>query len=156
SAAETIAMLAEHRTVRPLKLRSSREERILALIDAILASGERAVAHLLAWSRTARSSGNVWAMWPAVFLLGSLDGPRGLRAIEDLLEELPEDEAPCGWVAADALSAAPHPDVPLLARDLVESPHAVARSVGLEVLSRRGAADPEQITCALAGDAPSV
>lgn len=156
AAAEMIAMLAEHRSTRSMKFRPSREERILALVDAILASGERAIVDLHTWWQGARSTGNAWAIWPVVFLLGSLEGPEGLRAIETLLEELGVEEALLGRIAADALSSVVHPEVRLLAQDLAESARPIAQGVGIEALSRRGLLEVDRLAALLTGSDPPV
>lgn len=156
SAADTMAMLAEHRVTRPMSLRPSREARILALADAIFATGERAVADVLGWWERARDDGGPWAIWPPVFLLGLLDGPDGLLAIERLVESLRPEEAGTVLVAADALAVVPHPDVVALAEDLLEADSPVARAIGLEVLSRRGGLDVERIAPHLDAEAPAL
>jgi hypothetical protein len=138
SAADTMAMLAEHRATRPLSRRPSREARILTLVDAIFATGERAISDLLDWWERAREGGATRAIWPPIFLLGLVDGPTGLLAIERLVESLRPDEAAAVEVAADALSVVPHARVAALAEDLLEAANPLAQAVGLEALSRRG------------------
>lgn len=153
SAADTQAMLAEHRITRPMALRRSRETRILALADAIFATGDRAISDVLDWWEQARNDANPWALWPPVFLLGLIDGPQGLLALVRLIEALaPHDDALVD-VAANALSAVPHSGVVALAQDLLESEGALARAIGLETLSRRGEIDPDRISSHL--DAPT-
>jgi hypothetical protein len=156
SAADTTAMLAEHRATRPMRLRPSREGRILTLADAVFATGERAVVDVLGWWEGARSSAGPWAIWPPTFLLGLLEGSEGLLALECLLESLGPEEAMAVRVAADALAVSPHPGVPALAEDLLEAESPVARAIGVEVLSRRAGVDGERLMRLLDGEAPAL
>ncbi len=87
---------------------------------------------------------------------GSFDGPEGLLALEHLLESLGPGEAAAVQVAADALSAAPHPDVPALAEDLLEAENPVARAIGVEVLARRRRLGAERVARLLDGAAPTL
>ena len=64
SAADTMAMLAEHWVTRPMSLRPSREARITTLVDTVFATGERAMSDLLAWWERARDEGDPWSLWP--------------------------------------------------------------------------------------------
>jgi len=156
SAADTMAMLAEHRSTRPLYLRPSREARILTLTDAVFATGERAVADMLGWWESARGTGGPWAIWPPTFLLGLLDGAEGLLALERLIESLGPADAAAVQVAADALAASPHPGVAALAEDLLEAENPVARAIGVEVISRRAGLDGERLTRLLDDQAPAL
>ena len=154
--AKAMAMLAERRATRPMRQRPSSEVRILTLTDAVFARGERAVTDMLGWWESERGNGAPWTIWPPAFLLGLLDGPEGLLALEHLLESLGPGEAAAVQVAADALSAAPHPDVPALAEDLLEAENPVARAIGVEVLARRRRLGAERVTRLLDGAAPTL
>lgn len=155
-AAETMAMLAEHRFTRPLALRRSREERILKLADAIFATGDRAIGDLLGWWESARDDGSSWAIWPPVFMLGLIDGAEGLIAIERVLGDLRAEESCTVLIAANALAAVPHPGVGALAEDLLDSANPIASAIGLEMLSRHGLLDVERIARHLDASAPEV
>jgi hypothetical protein len=154
SAADTMAMLAEHRATRPMSRRPSREGRILALVDAVFATGERAISDILDWWEQPREGGDAWAIWPPVFLLGLIEAPEGLLVIEHLLESLRPEDAAMVQVAADALSVVPHPGIGALAEDLLEATNPVAQAVGLELLSRRGSLAPERVASYLDAEAP--
>ncbi len=156
NAAETMAMLAEHRVTRPMSLRPSREARILTQVDAIFATGERAVSDLLAWYERAREEDELWALWPPVFLLGLIEGPDGLLALERLIEALDPNDVERVEVAANALAVAPHPGVIALAEDLLDADNPLAQAIGLEVLSRRGELDPERLEPQLDAPAPAL
>lgn len=156
SAADTMAMLAEHRVTRPMPLRRSREARILALVDAIFATGERAISDVLGWWERARDDGNPWALWPPVLLLGLIDGPEGLLALVPLIEALRPGEDARVDVAANALSVVTHPGVVALAQDLLASESSLARAIGLETLSRRGEVDLDRISLHLDATAPAL
>jgi hypothetical protein len=156
TAAETMAMLAEHRVIRPMSLRPSREARILTLVDAIFVTGDRALSDLLGWWGRAREEGDPWALWPPVFLLGLVDGPDGLLALERLLEALEPGDEERVEVAANALAVVPHAGVVALAEDLLDANNPLARAIGLEVLSRRGELDPERLEPHLDAAAPAL
>src|SRR6185437_15646296 len=126
SAADAMAMLAEQRVTRPMALRASREARILTLADKIFACGERAVADLLAWWMRVRDEGDPWSLWPPVFVLGLLEGPDGLLALERLVEALRPEDVTRVEVAAHALAVVPHPGVIACAEDLLESSNPLA------------------------------
>jgi hypothetical protein len=155
-AAATMAMLAEHRVTRPMSLRPGREARILALADAVFATGQRAIADVLDWWATARRIDGPWAIWPPTFLLGLLDGPEGLLALERIVESLEPDEAGAVHVVANALAAVPHPGIPSLAEDLLEAPNPVARAIGVEVLSRWALLDRKRLARLLDHQAPAL
>jgi hypothetical protein len=154
NAAETMAMLAEHRLTRPMSLRPSREARILTLVDAIFATGDRALADLLGWWARARDDGDPWTLWPLAFLLGLVDGPDGLLALERLLEALDPGDGERVEVAANALVMIPHPAMVAFAEDLLDARSPLAQAIGLEILSRRGELDPERLEGHLGAAAP--
>jgi hypothetical protein len=156
NAAEAMAMLAEHRVTRPMSRRPSREGRILTLVDAIFATGERAIADVLGWWERMRDDGGPWVIWPPVFLLGLLEGPDGLFAIERLVESLRPEDGAAVQVVADALVVGPHPGLGALAEDLLDAENPVARAIGIELLARSGALDVERITSLLDLQAPAV
>src|ERR1700679_4382169 len=81
---------------------------------------------------------------------------REMRTLEHLLESLGPGEAAAVQVAADAISAAAHPDVPALAEDLLEAESPVARAVGVEVLSRRWKLAQKRVARLLDGAAPAL
>ena len=156
SAAETMAMLAEHRVTQPFALRATREARILKLADAILVSGERAIVNVLGWSERAYAEGHAWALWPGVFLLGLVDGPEGLIGRARVFEALPKDADDVVDVAANALVSSPHPGVVAFAEELLDSEHPIAGAVGLDLLSRRGALDARRVSSLLDKEAPAL
>jgi hypothetical protein len=156
SAADTMAMLAEHRATRPMSWRPGREARILALADAVIVTGERAMAHVLDWWERTREDGNAWTAWPPVFLLGLIAGPKGLLAAEQILETLRPEEAMLAQGAADALCVVPHPGVGVLVEDLLDSVNPVAQAVGVEWLSRRGGLDADRVASFLDAQAPAL
>jgi hypothetical protein len=155
NAAETMAMLAEHRLTRPMSLRPSREARILALVDVIFATGDRALSDLLGWWARAHEDGDPWTLWPLAFLLGLVDGPDGLLALERLLEALDPGDGQRVEIAANALAVIPHPAMVAFAEDLLDAPNPLAQAIGLEVLSRRGELDPERLEPHLTAAAPA-
>ncbi|APR78509.1 Hypothetical protein A7982_03856 [Minicystis rosea] len=155
SAADTMAMLAEHRVTRPFALRATREARILKLADAILVSGERALVDVVDWSERAYAEGHVWALWPAVFLLGLVNGPDGLLGLVRMFERLPVDASDAVHVATNALASSPHLGVVAFAADLLDSDHPIASAIGIDVLSRRGTLDVARASSLLDNEAPA-
>ena len=143
--ADRMAMFAQHRVERPLAVKPSREERLLAQLDAIVATGRRARADLLAWWAKALPE-QPWSLWAVLFTLTSLPGPEGLILALDLVEALPDDDAERARIATEALLVAPHPGMDALLRDLLASPRAAARAVGIEVASRRRAVPLDRLT----------
>jgi hypothetical protein len=156
NAAETMALLAEHRLTRPMSLRPSREARILTLVDAVFATGDRALSDLLGWWARAREDGDPWTLWPLAFLLGLVDGPDGLLALERLVEALDPGDGERVEVAANALAMIPHPAMGAFAEDLLDADNPLAQAIGLEVLSRRGELDPERLEPHLDAAAPAL
>jgi hypothetical protein len=155
AAAETMAMLAEHRITRPRAVRATREARILDLLGAVFATGEAAMGDVIRWSTRAHAEGDPWALWPASFALSLVDGQEGLLGLERVLEALPADAGDVVPVVANAVAGSPHPGLRALAEDLLEGPHPVARAVGIELLSRRGWLEVARAR-ALLGDAAHV
>jgi hypothetical protein len=154
--ADRIAMLARHRDERPLGNRPRAEERLLSQIDAILACGPGAIRDLEAYWHARRDDEEPYRIWPIVFTLACLDGPKPLLAIERVIESLPESALPRALCAADCITASPHPHWMPLALDLLASPHPLARVVGIEVLSRRQSFAPEQADEHLQDPSPQV
>lgn len=154
-AAETMAMLAEHRVTRPFAHRATREARILKLADAIIVSGGRAIVDVFGWSERASAEGHAWALWPAVFLLGVVDGPEGLVGLARMFESLPGDAGDAVHVAANALASSPHPGVVAFAEDLLDSDHPIASAIGIDVLSRRGTLDVARALSLIDREAPA-
>jgi hypothetical protein len=156
SAAETMAMLAAHRAVRPLRERASREARILALVDAIVASGPRALENALAWWEQVRTDGDPWSAWVPVFLLGLVDGSEGLTQIGRLIASLGPDAEACIDTVPGALTVAPNAGIVSLADALLRAEGAVGRAIAVETLSRRGGATLELLVKVLDDGAPVV
>ena len=143
AAGETMAALARQRWTWPMAQRPSRQARILALADAVLATGDDALADLLAWALREQAAGDPWALWPAIGLLSWVEGPRGLLAVEEILAG-PNAHPEVVPVAVDALGSSPHPGLRALAHDLVAAPAPIAQAVGVELASRLGMLSPEE------------
>jgi hypothetical protein len=131
-----MAMLARHRDERPLREREGIEARLQAQVDAIV-EARASVADMLAfWNDEAEDDPSV--TWAVVFTLGSIEGRTSLGGTRELVHAFPEDADLHALLAADALSAAPHPDRAELADDLLRSAHPLARAVAVELQSRLG------------------
>ena len=143
--AEEIAMLARHRAELPWRGRIREERRILEQADAICAAGGDCVKRIAAWWMPVRPSPDPWRAWAAIFALSSLEGPDAMDAVGRGLERLPADARDAATTAAEALVVAPHSEVLTLANDLLVAPHPLARAVAIDVVSSRGALQPEAL-----------
>lgn len=149
---ERVAMLARHRSERPLAARPRAEGRLLAQIDALAQAGASPADLASFWAGEGEE--DPWITWAVVFALASFDGAEPLAAIADLVEALPDDDPSPGSLAAEALLVAPHPHVALLARDLARSDSPAARAAAIEVRSRQGGVDGPAALEALADAHP--
>jgi hypothetical protein len=134
--ADTIAMLARHRSSRRSDERADEEARLCELLDAIAATGARCVDDLLDWYRAALEAPDPWKVWAPVFVLGCLTGADVPDAIAWVLEALPEHDRESARIAADALVVVTHPERARIARMLCGSAHSTARAVGVDVAGR--------------------
>lgn len=146
---ETIASLARDRALRPARERPATEARLLEQLDAILVTGPGCIDDLFRAFHRSLESKDPWRTWAPVFALGCIDGDESLRAIAAAIAGLPLDARARGRMAAEALSVAPHPELPRLATALSTSPHSLARAIGVELRSRRSTLGPDAITAYL-------
>lgn len=144
AAAETMAMLARHRTERRMNERAREEERILQLADAIAASPRWATT-LLVWWAGASAAPDPWKLWAPVFTLACLDGDASLATIARALDLLSPGAYRHAEIAAEALAVSPHPDLRRFAEELVASAHPPARAIGVDLLSRVQAISPADL-----------
>lgn len=138
---ERAAMLGRHRRVRPLLRRARIEERLLAQLDALAVAGVTDAA-ILAYAES-EGPDDPWAGWAAALTLAMTAGTEPLRSLFELTCSLPEDARDAALLVADAIAASPHPDLEALARDLLDAAEPLARSVGIDVLTRREWLAPE-------------
>ena len=143
-ALDRMTMLARHRDERPLSLRASREERILAQLDAVRATGEGGLARLVARAAAAIED-EPYALYSAAFVLGCVAGHEGLSRLGDVFAQLSPEAVELPAVAGDALSSSPHADLIAFARDWLHADSPVARAVGLDLLARRRALSIERV-----------
>jgi hypothetical protein len=136
--ADGIAMRARYRALGPMEERAQEEESILELADALIATGPGCLLALSAWFDEAVSSPDPWKVWAPVFVLGTLSGEEPLRAMEEVLESLPDDAVSQAEIAAEALWLSTRPDLDQIARRLLGGSQGPAVAVGIDVLSRRG------------------
>lgn len=142
---DAISAFARDRCHDPWSYRPVAERRILAAVNAVLATGGACTPTILAWWERAIESPSPWCSWAAPFVLGGIEGPDVLVAVRCGLEQLPPDAAAHGEQAAEALSVVHHPDRAALGIDLASSPHPIARGVGVDVLARVGKLTVEQL-----------
>lgn len=153
---EAIAALARDRAQDPLSARAGSEPKILAAVDAVLASGGACVATILAWWERSTDSPSPWCSWAAPFVLGCIEGADALLAVRCGLERLAPDADAHGEQAAEALALVVHADRRALGIDLAGSPHPIARAVGVDVLARAGQLTLEQLRQHLFDGNPTV
>ncbi|MDI1477259.1 hypothetical protein [Polyangium sp. y55x31] len=145
SCLDRAAMLARHRTERPLQFRGEIEERLLRSVDAIASIGGPCIRLVLdAWKRSLESPGP-WNTWAAVFTLACFSERDALDALTHGLTTLPPTAMEHARAAAEALLLAPHPERNGVCRTLLVSPHPVARAVGVLVLGRQNALGVDEI-----------
>jgi hypothetical protein len=137
--AELLAMLGRHRAEGTWSARGEHERRILEQTDALCATGGDVVKRIATWWAPVRPSPDPWRTWAAVFALAALEGPDSMDAVGRGIERLAPDARDHGRAASEALVATSHPDQQTLLRDLLVSPHPLARAAAIDVLSRRGA-----------------
>lgn len=134
--ADTIAMLARHRTERRAGERAGEEARILELTDAIAATDHRCVEALMSWFERSADSPDPWKIWALAFVLGTFDGRDTLDAVAHVLRQLPPQAARKAQLAAEALALSPRPDLRDFAAELARSPLVLPRAVGVDLLGR--------------------
>ncbi len=143
SCVEVIASLARDRSQRPLAERPGTEACILAQLDAVGATGSAAIPATRAFFHRALESPDPWKTWAAVFVLASITGAQG--ALVEALEQIEPGACDQAASAAEALSVVPRVDARALGRELLGSPHPVARAVGIDALSRVGALGSDEL-----------
>jgi hypothetical protein len=154
--ADALAMLARHRAVLPLASLAETERRILRLRDAILALRGDALGAVGAWWERAAEADDPWKAWAAVFILGSVGGPAAGDRVRLALERIPDDDDERWETAADALVLIELPDFAAFGDELLSSPCAAPRAVGLDVLSRRAALSADVLRPHLGSPQPQV
>ncbi len=145
AALEVSAMLARHNAERPIGERRESEERILALTDAAMAAGADCAQHCQSWWQASLESPDPWKSWAPAFVLGCLAGDDTLAAIQRRLEALGDKPVGAGRVVAEALTVAPHSDVPTIVRELLVSSRPVARAAGIELGTLRTLLSAEDV-----------
>jgi hypothetical protein len=136
--ADTTTMLARHRFQRAMCHQARSETRLLASVDAILATGKDCIDALSAWWKRSLESTDPWKTWAPVFALGSIEGFESIRAMLHGIEMLPADARAHGVVAAEALAVAPHSEKKYLGATLLASSSPTARAIGVDVCARCG------------------
>jgi hypothetical protein len=154
--ADMLAMLARHRAVLPLASLAETERRIQRLREAIRALPGDAVGAARAWWERAADGDDPWKAWAAVFVLGSVEAPASTDGIRLVLERIPDDDEERWETAADALALVELPDVAAFGDELLSSPCAASRAVGLDLLSRRGALSVDRVRPHLGSPQPQV
>jgi hypothetical protein len=154
--ADTTTMLARHRFQRAMCHQGRSEARLLASVDAILATGKGCIDSLSAWWKRSLESADPWKTWAPVFALGSIEGFESIRAMLHGIETLPADARAHGVVVAEALAVAPHVEKKYLGATLLASPNPTARAIGVDVCARRGDFTEEDLAHHLQDPAASV
>jgi hypothetical protein len=149
---DTMAMCARHRATRRLDERSAEEDRILALLDAIVVC-PRFAHSIFGWWSAAREQPDPWKIWAPAFVIASAEGGDVVSALTSLVEPL-ESELDALGIAGEAVALGPRTDVAAVAAALLRDPQPAARALGVEVEWRLGALSVAQAVEALGPDSP--
>ena len=154
--ADALSMHARHRAASSLSGVGETEAQIRRQRDAALALDDNGTLHVAAWWEQSVDSADPWKAWATLFLLGSTAGPGQMDEIVHALERIPEDDEERWAHAAEALALASVPNAVELGHELIASPSATARAVGLDVLSRLGLLSLDTMKEQLRASAPAV
>ncbi|MFO0761619.1 MAG: hypothetical protein U0359_34575 [Byssovorax sp.] len=153
-AAELAAALGRDRFEGPFRRRAETEARLFRQLDAIVASGPRAVLDLLAfWER---APADPWVGFAAALGLACFAGGDAMEAIAHGLDLVPPDAIDPAVTIPEALALPDHPGLADLGRSLSAAASPVVRAVGLGLRSARGDLPLAAITAALADPAEAV
>jgi hypothetical protein len=150
---DTIAMCARHRATRRLDERAAEEERILALLDAVVVC-PRFPHAMVAWWREAVASPDPWKIWAPAFVIACTDGNDAGPALASLVATLADDEVEAVGLAAEAAAAGAVSDLHEVANELARDARPHARALGVELLGRLDAASAEHVLAALDPTSP--
>lgn len=131
------------------------DARMLAAVDAIVGLGPSALGALERFVVDAPAKDPTRGFAIAM-VGGSIEGRDGLAVLERCMAFLGMSEPENARAVANALALVPNPDVTTLLRRWLVDEDPAHRSLAVEVLARRGEASAEELTRALADDAPEV
>ena len=152
--AETLAMLGKARQHSAMQRVREVEQRLLCQIDAIVASGERALLHLAAdW---AEHQEDPWRWFGGTIAAMAFEGDGATRLVSRRIDALPDDAGAHARRVAEALLLSEHPNLPALGRALHSSERPLARAIGLWFLGARGALTDADVQRAFSEEAPIV
>ena len=150
---DTMAMCARHRATRRASERASEEDRILALLDAIVVC-PRFPHAIAAWWQEAVALPDPWKIWAPAFVIACTDGDDAAPALAGLAATLPDDDLEALGAAGEAIALGARPDLYRIAADLSRGESPAARALGIEALARMSALSMEDAIAALAPTSP--
>ncbi|MDI1433421.1 hypothetical protein [Polyangium sorediatum] len=152
--AETLAGMGKARERSPLRGVRDIEQRLLHQIDAIVASGKRALLHLATdW---AEHPEDPWRWFGGTIAAMAFEGDEARRLVSRRLDALPDEADAHARRVADALALSEHATLFSLGRALHSSARPIARAIGLSFLAARGALADEEVQRAFEDASPLV
>jgi hypothetical protein len=137
SSVASLSATALARAELPLGERVEAEARMLRLVDAMACAGSHVVDWIYDVGVEAMASPSPWLAWAAVFSASCFAGNDAMRAVAELAERIPEDDAAKVLAVSDALACSPHPRIAELADALRRAPQPTARAVGVRLAGAR-------------------
>ncbi len=154
---EEVAMIGMQRAPLlgdPWRTTLTLEHRMLRAIDALVAMGPPALAHLepLVLDTPGKDPSRLFAV---AMTLGCVQGRDALAVAERVFFDFERVDPDCAAQLAAALKLVPHDLLPLSLRTLLADPEPAHRALAIEVLGYRGLASEQQLVTA-ASDVPAV
>ncbi|MDI1451635.1 hypothetical protein [Polyangium sp. 6x1] len=152
--AETLAMLGKARERSPRLGVRDIEERLLRQVDAIVASGGRALLHLATdW---AEHEEDPWRWFGGTIAAMAFEGDEARRFVSRRIDALPDDADAHARLVSEALALSEHAELFSLGRALHSSARPIARAIGLSFLGARGALTDDEVQRSFSDPSPLV
>ncbi|HVK68009.1 MAG TPA: hypothetical protein VM694_26295, partial [Polyangium sp.] len=129
-------------------------QRLLHQVDAIVASGRRALIHLATdW---AEHQEDPWRWFGGTIASMAFEGDEARRLVSRRIDALPDEVDAHAWRVAEALVLSDHAELFAFGRALHSSSRPIARAIGLSFLAARGALTDEEVQRAFSDMSPLV
>ncbi|WP_170320038.1 hypothetical protein [Polyangium spumosum] len=151
---ETLVMLGKARERSPRRAVPEIERRLLCQIDAIVASGPRALHHVA--SDGYERQDDPWRSFGTTITARAFDGDDARRLVSWMINRLPDDAAEHARLVAEALALTGDPARCALGQDLRGSARPIARAIGIWFFAARGALTDEDVRRSLADESKLV
>jgi hypothetical protein len=153
-AGEAAGALSRDRQTVPLQAVQEIERRLLCQLDAIAATGRRALVDLATWWASVEE--DPFRASAAALSALTFDGSDAANLVFERISALDDDALDHAALLPEALALSDHPELVALSRKLHRAPTAIARAVGLTALGARAQLVPEDLRRALADAHPAV